>query len=207
MAHAAELGESDEFALGDPPPGRRLACVRARGGRRARAAPDSRSSAPASRSAAGCRSAPACPPRPRSRSRCAWRWPISDRAPCPRGRRSSSESRSPGCARVSRTTGWAPRPGLLDQLASLYGAPDTALCIDFSTLEIEPVPLRLDGWRLVLLDSGERHVHASSGYNERRAECARGLPAARRGVAARGDRRGERAAARTAAPARRARAR
>jgi galactokinase len=25
---------------------------------------------------------------------------------------------------------------------------------------------------MVLLDSGERHVHASSGYNERRAECA-----------------------------------
>ena len=62
--------------------------------------------------------------------------------------------------------------GLLDQLASLYGAPDSALCIDFSTLQIDSVPLRLDGWRLVLLDSGERHVHASSGYNERRAECA-----------------------------------
>ncbi len=62
--------------------------------------------------------------------------------------------------------------GLLDQLASLYGAPDTALCIDFRTLEIDPVPLALDGWRLVILDSGERHAHASSGYNERRAECA-----------------------------------
>jgi len=35
------------------------------------------------------------------------------------------------------------------------------------------VPLRLGSWRLVVLDSGERHLHASSGYNERRAECAR----------------------------------
>jgi len=34
------------------------------------------------------------------------------------------------------------------------------------------VPLRLGGWRLVVLDSGERHAHASSGYNQRRAECA-----------------------------------
>jgi galactokinase len=64
--------------------------------------------------------------------------------------------------------------GLLDQLASLYGASDTALAIDFQTLAVDPVPLRLGGgWRLVTLDSGERHVNASSGYNERRAECSR----------------------------------
>jgi galactokinase len=76
------------------------------------------------------------------------------------------------CARVENDWVGA-QTGLLDQLASLYGAPDTALCIDFQTLAIEPVPLRLGSWRLVVLDSGERHLHASSGYNERRAECAR----------------------------------
>jgi galactokinase len=76
------------------------------------------------------------------------------------------------CARVENAWVGA-HTGLLDQLASLYGEPDAALCIDFRTLEVEPVPLRLDGWRLVVLDSGERHLHASSGYNERRAECAR----------------------------------
>jgi galactokinase len=75
------------------------------------------------------------------------------------------------CARVEND--WAgAHTGLLDQLASLYGAPEAALRIDFSTLEVNPVPLRLGDWRLVLLDSGERHVNASSGYNERRAECA-----------------------------------
>jgi len=64
--------------------------------------------------------------------------------------------------------------GLLDQLASLCGACDTALCIDFQTLTVEPVPLRLEGdWRLVTVDSGQRHAHADSAYNERRAECAR----------------------------------
>jgi galactokinase len=64
--------------------------------------------------------------------------------------------------------------GLLDQLASLLGAPDTALRIDFRTLAVEPVPLRLNsGWRLVTLDSGERHANAASGYNERRTQCAR----------------------------------
>ncbi len=76
------------------------------------------------------------------------------------------------CARVENDWVGA-HTGLLDQLASLYGAPDTALCIDFRTLGVQPVPLRLAGWRLVVLDSGERHAHAGSGYNERRAECAR----------------------------------
>ncbi len=76
------------------------------------------------------------------------------------------------CARVENDWVGA-RTGLLDQLASLYGAADTALCIDFRTLQIDPVPLRLGDWRLLVLESGERHVHASSGYNQRRAECAR----------------------------------
>jgi galactokinase len=76
------------------------------------------------------------------------------------------------CSRVENEWVGA-QTGLLDQIASLYGGPQTALHIDFDSLEVEPVPLRLEGWRLVLLHSGERHANASSGYNERRAECAR----------------------------------
>jgi galactokinase len=76
------------------------------------------------------------------------------------------------CSRVENEWVGA-QTGLLDQLASLYGERDTALCIDFATLAIDPVPLRLGGWRVAVLDSGEQHVHASSGYNERRAECTR----------------------------------
>ncbi len=76
------------------------------------------------------------------------------------------------CSRVENEWVGA-QSGLLDQLASLCGARDTALCIDFRALTIEPIPLRLaGGWRLVTLDSGERHAIAGSGYNERRAECA-----------------------------------
>jgi galactokinase len=64
--------------------------------------------------------------------------------------------------------------GLLDQLASLFGEPGAALLIDFSDLDIRPVPLPLEGgWQLVTLDSGEPRALAASGYNERRAECAR----------------------------------
>jgi galactokinase len=76
------------------------------------------------------------------------------------------------CARVEGNWVGA-QTGLLDQLASLYGQPDMALLIDFATLQIEPVPIALAQWRLVVVDSGQRHAHATSGYNQRRAECAR----------------------------------
>jgi galactokinase len=67
--------------------------------------------------------------------------------------------------------------GLLDQLASLFGQRGAALRVDFRSLEIEPVPFELGEWQLVTLDSGERHANARSGYNERRAECARACEA------------------------------
>ncbi len=76
------------------------------------------------------------------------------------------------CSRIEND--WAgAQTGLLDQLTSLYGSKDTAIRIDFRTLVVEPAPLRLCGWRLATLDSGERRDNASSGYNDRRAECAR----------------------------------
>jgi galactokinase len=64
------------------------------------------------------------------------------------------------------------RTGLLDQLASLTGAPRHAVLIDFRTLELEPLPLELGDHRLVTLSSGESHANAASGYNRRREECA-----------------------------------
>jgi galactokinase len=75
------------------------------------------------------------------------------------------------CSRVENDWTGA-RTGLLDQIASLFGAEHSALLIDFQSLDVETVPLRLQGWRFVIADSGERHEHASSGYNERRRECA-----------------------------------
>jgi len=75
------------------------------------------------------------------------------------------------CSRVENEWVGA-QTGLLDQLASLFGAREAALLIDFRTLAVEPVPLLLRDWTLAVLDSGDRHQHASSGYNQRRSECA-----------------------------------
>jgi galactokinase len=76
------------------------------------------------------------------------------------------------CSRVENNWVGA-RTGLLDQLASLFGQSERAVAIDFTSLEIHSVPLELDGHHLVLLDSGESRANAASGYNQRRAECAR----------------------------------
>ncbi len=76
------------------------------------------------------------------------------------------------CSRVEHDWVGA-RTGLLDQLASLFGEQERAVAIDFQCLQIRRVPLELDGHRLVLLDSGESRANTASGYNERRAECAR----------------------------------
>ncbi|HUO73794.1 MAG TPA: galactokinase [Solirubrobacteraceae bacterium] len=76
------------------------------------------------------------------------------------------------CSRVENDWVGA-QTGLLDQLASLFGRDNRALRIDFRALSVEPVALELGGYRLVTLDSGESHANAASGYNERRAECVR----------------------------------
>jgi galactokinase len=76
------------------------------------------------------------------------------------------------CSRVENDWVGA-QTGLLDQLASLCGGEGHAVRIDFATLAVDPVPLELGDWTLVTLDSGAAHTHASSGYNERRAECRR----------------------------------
>jgi galactokinase len=76
------------------------------------------------------------------------------------------------CSRVENEWVGA-RTGLLDQLASIFGVAGCTLLIDFADMRLETVPLELGGWRLALLDSGERHSNASSGYNARREDCAR----------------------------------
>jgi galactokinase len=65
--------------------------------------------------------------------------------------------------------------GLLDQLASLFAEPATALLIDFRDLTVAPVAFDPDahGVALLLIDSRARHRHAGGDYAARRASCER----------------------------------
>jgi galactokinase len=74
------------------------------------------------------------------------------------------------CSRVEHDWVGA-RTGLLDQLAALFGRAGHAIRLDLRDLAVDPVPLDLGAWRLVVADSGVERAHAGSGYNERRREC------------------------------------
>jgi galactokinase len=60
--------------------------------------------------------------------------------------------------------------GLLDQYAALLGRADHALLIDFAHDEVEPVPVDLGEWQLVVVRAGQRDL-AAGAYNDRRREC------------------------------------
>ena len=75
------------------------------------------------------------------------------------------------CSRVEHE--WlGAETGLLDQMAALFGQRGHAFLLDCRDLSVEQVPLDLQSWTLCVADSGSRHTHAESGYNERRRECA-----------------------------------
>lgn len=67
--------------------------------------------------------------------------------------------------------------GIMDQFASVFGKKDHALKLDCRTLEYEEVPLQLEGYKIVLLNTNVKHSLASTAYNTRRMECARGVEA------------------------------
>lgn len=65
--------------------------------------------------------------------------------------------------------------GLLDQLASLFGQPATALLTDFRDITVEPAVFDPDvsGVALLLIDSRAQHTHVGGEYAARRAACER----------------------------------
>src|SRR5690348_4384306 len=62
--------------------------------------------------------------------------------------------------------------GIMDQFASVFGKKDHALKLDCRSLEYEEVPLILEGYHIVLLNTNVEHALASSAYNERRNQCS-----------------------------------
>ena len=72
------------------------------------------------------------------------------------------------------------RVGIMDQLTSVHGSREHALLIDCRSLEAKPISLENFKATLVVCNTNVRHNLASSAYNERRAECERGVEHLRR---------------------------
>jgi galactokinase len=65
--------------------------------------------------------------------------------------------------------------GIMDQFASVFGKKDHVIKLDCQSIEYEYVPLVLEGYKLVLLNTNVKHSLASSEYNTRRAQCEQGV--------------------------------
>lgn len=61
--------------------------------------------------------------------------------------------------------------GIMDQFASMMGQEDHVIKLDCRSLEYNYVPFRLQGIKILLLDTNVKHSLASSEYNTRRKEC------------------------------------
>ncbi len=65
--------------------------------------------------------------------------------------------------------------GIMDQFASAMGKKDHAILLDCATLRYEYLPLKLDGYKIVLGNTKKKRALGESKYNERVSECAEGL--------------------------------
>ncbi len=65
--------------------------------------------------------------------------------------------------------------GIMDQFASMFGKKDNLIKLDCRSLAYEYVPLKLDGIKILLLNTNVKHSLASSEYNTRRLQCTEGV--------------------------------
>ncbi|MCX2575174.1 galactokinase [Pedobacter sandarakinus] len=65
--------------------------------------------------------------------------------------------------------------GIMDQFASVFGQKNHAILLDCRNLKYEYLPLNLDGYQLVLMNTNVKHSLSDSAYNTRRQQCEQGV--------------------------------
>ncbi len=65
--------------------------------------------------------------------------------------------------------------GIMDQFASAMGKKDYAIFLDCKDLSYELVPIKLEGYSLVIGNTNKKRSLGEGKYNERRAQCEEGL--------------------------------
>lgn len=65
--------------------------------------------------------------------------------------------------------------GIMDQFAVGMGKANHALALKCDTLKFDEVPLRLNGYKILISNTNKRRGLADSKYNERRSECEQAL--------------------------------
>jgi galactokinase len=65
--------------------------------------------------------------------------------------------------------------GIMDQYANMFGKKDTVILLDCMKITHEYIPLNMEGYEIVLINTKVHHSLAASEYNQRRKECEEGL--------------------------------
>lgn len=65
--------------------------------------------------------------------------------------------------------------GIMDMFASMFGKENHVIRLDCRSLDYEYKPFRMEGFRIVLLDTNVKHSLGSSEYNVRRKQCETGV--------------------------------
>ena len=65
--------------------------------------------------------------------------------------------------------------GIMDQFASVFGKKDHVIKLDCRSMDYEYLPLAIEGYKIVLLNTNVKHSLASSEYNTRRNQCEEGV--------------------------------
>ena len=65
--------------------------------------------------------------------------------------------------------------GIMDQYANMMGKEDTVLLLDCRNVTHEDIPLHINGYDIILINTKVHHSLAGSAYNERRKEGEKGL--------------------------------
>ena len=73
--------------------------------------------------------------------------------------------------------------GIMDQYANMFGEKDTVILLDCMKITHEYIPLNIEGYEIVLINTKVHHSLAESEYNQRRKECEEGLEVMRKNSA------------------------
>jgi galactokinase len=65
--------------------------------------------------------------------------------------------------------------GIMDQYASVLSKKDHVILLDCKYVKHEYIPLKIEPYKVLLLNTNVSHSLASSEYNKRRAECEKGV--------------------------------
>jgi galactokinase len=65
--------------------------------------------------------------------------------------------------------------GIMDQFASMFGKADSVIQLDCRSLDYKYAPFKMEGIKIVLLNTNVKHSLSSSEYNVRRQQCEEGV--------------------------------